>query len=179
MIQMQKKKKQKLNYEKNYGPDNEALKVVKILVAVVLFLLVFYFLAMIMTGEIKFGNKKKETPTEIQYDEILAGETFNKNEEEYYVFYFNFSEKIASTYLIYRDGYLGKTEHFPMYMVDLEKGFNTRYVTKDEEEREEYPESISNLKVTSPTIVKVKDKKVVERIEGKDEVKEFLKNINS
>ena len=177
---MQKKKKQKLNYEKSYGPDNEVLKIVKILIAVVLFLVLFYFLAMIMTGEIKFGNKKKEEEvTQIQYDEILAGETFNKNEDEYYVFYFNFSEKISSTYLIYRDGYVGKSEHFPMYMVDLEKGFNTSYIRNNEEEREEYPESIDKLKVTSPTIVKVKDKKVVERIEGKDKVKEFLKNINS
>jgi len=179
VIQMQKKKKQKLNYEKNYGSDNEVLKIVKILIAVVLFLVVFYFLAMIMTGEIKFGNKKKEeVATKIQYDEILAGETFNKNEEEYYVFYFNFSEKISSNYLTYREEYLKKSEHFPMYMVDLEKGFNTSYIRNNEEEREEYPESIGNLKVTSPTIVKVKDKKVVERMEGKDEVKEFLKNIN-
>jgi len=177
---MQKKKKQKLNYEKNYEPDNEVLKIVKILIAVILFLALFYFFAMIMTGEIKLGNKKKEDEvTQIQYDEILAGETFNKNDEEYYVFYFNFSEKISSSYLTYREGYLSKTEHFPMYMVDLEKGFNTSYIRKDNEEREEYPENIENLKVTSPTIVKVKDKKVVERVEGKDEVKEFLKNINS
>ena len=179
MIQMQKKKKQKLNYDRNYGPDNEVFKIVKILIAVVLFLVVFYFLAMIMTGEIKFGNKKKEEEaTQIQYDEILAGETLNKNEEEYYVLYFNFSEKLSTTYLTYRDGYLGKTEHFPMYMVDLEKGFNTKYI-KNEEEIEEYPENIDELKVVSPTIVKVKDKKVVERVEGKDKVKEFLKNINS
>ncbi len=177
---MQKKKKRKLNYEKNYGPDSEVLKIVKILIAVVLFLVVFYLLAMIMTGEIKFGNKKtKEETTQIQYDEILAGETFNKNEDEYYVLYFNFSEKLSSTYLTYRDGYLEKTEHFPMYMVDLEKGFNTSYVKNNEEEIKEYPENISELKVVNPTIVKVKDKKVVERVEGKDKVKEFLKNINS
>ncbi len=178
---MQKKKKQKLNYEKSYGSDNEVLKIVKILIGVVLFLVVFYFLAMLMTGEIKLGNKGKqeEAATEIQYDEILAGETFTKKESEYYVFYFNFSENIATTYLTYRDGYIGKTDHFPMYMVDLEKGFNTRYITKEDEEREEYPENIDALKVTSPTILKIKDKKVVERIEGKDEVKEFLKALNS
>lgn len=178
---MQKKKKQKLNYEKNYESDNEVLKIVKILVGVILFLVVFYFLAMIMTGEIKLGNKnkKEEEVTEIQYDEILAGETFKQRSSEYYVIYFNFSEKIASTYLAYRDGYVGKTDHFPMYMVDLEKGFNTRYVTKEDEEREGYPENIDDLRVTSPTVLKVKDRKVVERIEGKDEVKEFLKALNS
>ncbi len=179
---MQKKKKQKLNYEKSFNSNNdEILRIIKILVGVILFLVLFYFLAMLMTGEIKFGNKNQNQQEDIviQYDEILAGETFKKSDLEYYVLYFNFSEDISSTYLAYRSSYLEKSEKFPMYMVDLEKGFNASYVQGIGEEDEQYPETIDDLKVSNPTILKIKDKKVVERIEGKDSVKEFLKAISS
>ncbi|MCI8588730.1 MAG: hypothetical protein HFG40_03670 [Bacilli bacterium] len=177
---MQKKKKQKLNYGNSYGSENEISKIIKILIGLCAFLIVFYFLALLMTGEIKLGGKgnQDEKKVEIQYDEIIAGETFTKEEEEYYVFYFNFTEKLSSTYFLYRDSYVEKEEHLPMYLVDLEKGFNKGHVTKDQEEREDHPENIEALKVTSPTIIKIKDKKVVERVEGKDEVVELLKELN-
>lgn len=178
---MMQKKKQKLNYKSSYSSDSEVSKIIKILIGVALFLVVFYFLAMLMTGELKFGNQRKNDITEskIQYDEILAGETLNKNNTEYYVLYFDFSENIASTYLTYRDGYLKKDGSFAMYLVDLEKGFNNKYISSEGENREEYPNNIDNLKVTNPTIVKVKDRKVVERIEGRENVKKFLKDINN
>ncbi len=180
---MQKNKKtnkQKLNYSKsNYSHDTEAWNVVKILVGIVLFLLLFYFLALVMTGEIKFGKQeKKEEETVIQYDEILAGQSFNRMDNEYYVLYFNFSEKISSTYVSYRDAYTDALKGVPMYMVDLENGFNKGYVLNDGEEREELPESIDQLKVQNPTILKFKDHKVVERKEGKEAVTELLKELN-
>lgn len=181
---MQKKKnKKKLNYANTYDSGNEVSRIIKILVGIVLFLAIFYFLALLATGEIKFGNKKteKEKVTEIQYEEILAGQTFTQKEEEYYVLYFNFTDSIGSTYLTYRDGYINQIDSLPMYMVDLEKGFNTRYVKNDEEESEEIkklPNSTDELKVVNPTLLKVKNHKVTERIEGKEEVKKFLKELN-
>lgn len=176
---MQAKKKKNLNYGKNYDGDNEASKIVKILLGVVLFLGLFYFLAMVMTGEIQFGNKKKDKEEVlIQYDEILAGQTFNRSEEEYYVLYYNFSDKIGSTYLAYKDNYSGQYDS-PIYLVNLEDGLNIGYVADDMTEIEEYPENTDNLKVSNPTILKIKEHKVVERITGKDDVKSYLKELNT
>lgn len=179
---MQKKKnKKKLNYANTYNSGNEVSRIIKILVGILLFLAIFYFLALLATGEIKFGNKKKteeEKVTEIQYEEILAGQTFTQKEEEYYVLYFNFTDSIGSTYLTYRDGYINQIDSLPMYMVDLEKGFNTRYLKEEETDYKNKPDSINDLKVINPTVLKVKKHKVVERIEGKEEVKKFLKELN-
>lgn len=180
MQKNKKTKKQKLNYSnKFYDQDNEALKIVKILVGIILFLVIFYLLAMIMTGEIKFGNKAKtEEETVIQYDEILAGQSLNRMDDEYYVLYYNFSEKLSSTYVAYRDAYTQALKGIPMYMVDLENGFNTKYLLKEGEEKVELPEEIDQLKVKNPTILKIKDHKVIERTEGKEAVKNLLKELN-
>ena len=99
-------------------------------------------------------------------------------DEEYYVLYYDFSEKIASTYVTYRDAYTQALKGIPMYMVDLENGFNTGYVLKEGEERVELPEEINQLKVLNPTILKIKDHKVIERTEGKEAVKNLLKELN-
>lgn len=180
MQKNKKTKKQKLNYsQKTYSHDTEAWKVIKILVGIVLFLVVFYLLAMVMTGEIKFGKKEKaKEETVIQYDEILAGQSLNRMDEEYYVLYYNFSEKISSTYVTYRDAYVNSLKGIPMYMVDLENGFNAKYVLQEGEEKVELPEEMDQLKVQNPTILKIKDHKVVERTEGKEDVKNLLKELN-
>lgn len=174
-----KSKKKNLNYRTNSYTDNEATKVVMILVGIVLFLGLFYLLAMVMTGEIKFGKEKKEpTVPEIRYDMILAGQSLNQDVEEYYVLYFDSSEKISDSYISYRDNYVNSTEYLPMYMVDLASGFNTEYIDTGEEERIELPENIKDLKVKDPTILRIKEGKVVDRIEGREEVNEFLKELN-
>jgi len=180
MQKNKKTKKQKLNYSnKIYDHNTEAWRIIKILLGIILFLVFFYLLAMIMTGEIKFGKKEKiEEETVIQYDEILAGQSLNRMDEEYYVLYYDFSEKIASTYVTYRDTYTQALKGIPMYMVDLENGFNTGYVLKEGEERVELPEEINQLKVLNPTILKIKDHKVIERTEGKEAVKNLLKELN-
>ena len=173
-----KRKKQKINYG-NSGSENETKKVAMILIGIAAFLGLFYVLAMMMTGEIRFGKEKKETPeTEIQYDEILAGESLNQLAEEYYVLYYSSSEKVSDSYLSYRDNYVDMQNEYPMYTVDLERGFNTKYLVSGEEEIVDLPEQIKDLKVKSPTILRIKDGKVVERVEGKQEVNEFLKELN-
>ena len=60
MQKNKKTKKQKLNYSnKIYDHNTEAWRIIKILLGIILFLVFFYLLAMIMTGEIKFGKKEK------------------------------------------------------------------------------------------------------------------------
>ena len=82
-----KKQKQKL-YKSNRTPDTGYQTVIKIAVGVLITLILVYFTTAILSGEIKFGSKEKvKEETEIQYQEIIAGESFNRNDKEYYVLF--------------------------------------------------------------------------------------------
>ena len=73
------KKKRLKRIDSGISSENdEMMRMVKILIAVVLVLGAFYLAYAIFSGEISFGKKDDETtPAEIQNIEILAGSTFN------------------------------------------------------------------------------------------------------
>lgn len=171
-----KKNKVKINTTTS---DLEANKIVKILIGVLLVLGITYLIAALITGDIKLGKnqEKEEEEVEIQYEEILAGETFKQHASEYYVMYFNFTDNIAASYLTFKDTYSYKENSLDFYLVDLEKGFNQSFLKNEEEEYNEYPDSIDEIKVTNPTILKISSHKVVERVEGKQEVLNYLSEI--
>lgn len=171
-----KKNKVKINTTTN---DLEVTKVVKILVGVLLVLGITYLIAAFITGDIKLGKKqeKEKTEVEIQYEEILAGETFKQDASEYYVMYFNFTDNIAASYLTFKDTYSYKENSLDFYIVDLEKGFNQTFIKKETEEDKKYADSIDDVKVSNPTILKISNHKVVERVEGKQDVLNYLSEI--
>ncbi len=170
------KKKQKRSYQIHTNSDMEYSKIIKIAIGVILVLGLTYFITAIATGEIKFGNKKKEeTPeTSIQYEEILAGEIFNRSPEEYYVLLFNFTDTFASYYLSLKDNYTKQENTLPIYIVDLEKHLNKDFVLEEGENYTEYPDNLNDLKVSNPTLIKIHDHKVTERINNRDDILNFL-----
>ena len=176
MSKKQKKNKVKIS---STTTDLEISKVIKILVGVLLVLALTYFIAALMTGDIKFCQKEKEEEKEvsIQYEEILAGETFKQDKNEYYVMYFNFTDNVASSYLTFKDTYSYKENSLDFYIVDLEKGFNQDFIKEENGEYKENPSSIEDVRVTNPTILKISNHKVVEQIEGKEEVLKYLTEI--
>ncbi len=176
------KKKTKIKESRNkkdlFGKANyneQVMSGVKIALVVIAVLGIFYLLTAIKTGEIKFGKKEKEPEeVEIQYEEIIAGQILNRKQDEYYVLIFNFTDPQASYYLSLKDSYKQNTEALPFYIVDLEKDFNQSLRINEGEEYKEKPSKITDLKAISPTILKIKNKKVTERIETSEKVLEFL-----
>jgi len=179
---MQKKNTKSTNKKDLYGKanyDEQIVRLVKIAIGVILVLVLVYLLTALATGEIKLGNKKTEETKEstIQYEEIIAGQIMNRQQDEYYVLVFNFTDDEASYYLSLKDSYKQNTDALPFYLVDLEKGFNQSLMLEEGEEYTQKPTNIQDLKVKSPTLLKIKNKKVTERIETNEKVKEYLKKI--
>ena len=170
-----KKKKQKL-YKSNQSTDLEYTRIIKIMLGVAAVLLIVYLVTALATGEIKLGKKKPKTKeeTQIQYQEILAGETFNRNKEEYYVIFYKASDTFASYYETRVGNFNSKSSATTMYIVDLENGLNEKYLISDEEEVN--TQDINSLKVDNPTIIKINNKKSVEVINGRENVIEFFNN---
>ena len=160
----------------NYNEQEKSL--VKISVVVIIVLAAVYFLTALATGEIKLGNSSnKEEEVTIQYEEILAGQVLNRKDKEYYVLLFEFSNENAGRYITLKDNYAQTTDALPLYLVDLEKGFNQKIVAEEDEKYSEKPSNIQDLKVNGTTLLKVKNGKVTDRIETDDLVKEFLSKI--
>lgn len=180
---MKKNKNQKsMNKKDLYGKANyseEIKTVAKIAVGVIIVLALIYLGTALLTGEIKFGSKEKEiTESKIQYEEIIAGQILNRIDEEYYVLLFSFTSSDASRYVSLKDSYLQNTDALPFYIVDLDKKFNESIIASENEEYVDKPSNVTDLKVNGTTILKVKDKKVTERIETDEKVKEYFEKID-
>ena len=150
------------------GDTPETKTIIKIAIGVILFLGVAYFLMGIITGDIKLG-KEQEKVTEIQYDEILAERTFDQKDTEYYVVFYNISEEDMLLDAIIEN--LGYTKE--VYKVDLDKKFNVSYIG----EVNNTPTSLENLKVKSPTLIKIKNGKSNKVVVGVDSIKKKVSTL--
>lgn len=172
---MSKKTKRNL-YQSSNSSDLDYLKGIKIAIGVIVVLVLTYLVTATLTGEIKWGshkNKAVKEETSIQYEEIIAGEVLNRVQDEYYVLLFNFTDTFASYYLSLKDSYTNKEKSLAMYIVDLEKEINKTIVLEGDSYSERV-DVVSDLKVASPTLIKVRNHQVVERINGRNDILNFF-----
>ena len=172
------KKKRKNYYKTTTTTELDYKRVIKIAVGVLLVLGIVYFSTAILSGEIKFNkNNKKEEKTEFIYKEIMAGETFNRSPIDYYVLFYKSSDNFSDYYKQLVDSYKYKSESLPFYFVDLDDKVNEEYLIK-EDDTIEYakPSNISNLKVSTPTIIRIRNKQVFDYIAGRENVLNFFNN---
>ncbi len=167
-----KEKKYKLYNTTSSTDSEEVVKLLKIVGSVIGILLVFYLVFAIYNGEITFTKKEKEKKeVEIQNTEILAGSTFERQENEYYVLYYDFdgdnSIKCNSLYTLYSQN----SSKSKMYLVNLASSFNEKYVTKNIDEVN--AKSISSLKVVDATLVKITNKKAEVIAKGIEELNNY------
>ena len=175
---MKKKTKRNL-YKTNTSSEMEYSKIIKISIGVLIVLGLVYLVTALVMGEIKFGDKTntKKEPADIQYEEIMAGEVLNRSKNEYYVLMFDFTDTYASYYLNLKDRYEMNNSGSYFYILDLEKKVNEEIILK-EGNYTEYPSNISDLKVSSPTLLKINNHKVVTRITGKNNILDFFNDNN-
>ena len=153
--------------EMSSSTSNELLKLFRILFIVIVVLGAFYLLTVAIVG----SDKEEEVETAIQYEEILAGSSFNMRDSEYVVVYYDFTDTELSelTSQIYSYSYTGK---YRLYTVDMSNGFNKPYVTGEDSDKE--PNSAEDLLIKGPTLIKFNEGKVEKYVEGLDKVLEYL-----
>lgn len=156
------------NIESN--AEKQMFTVLKIVFVVLVFLSAFYLLTLLIVSD---GNEDDDETVEtaIQYEEILAGSSLTMNDSEYLVVYYDFSDTglsdLSSAISTYNS--IGTLR---IYTVDMSNGFNSKYVSSDKSNVE--PKSAADLSIKGSTLIKIKDGKVEEYIEGTDEVISYL-----
>ncbi len=167
---MQKNKQRKLIEKQLKNNESPEVKtIIKIVVGIALFFGVVYFGAGILMGDIKL--KKEEKETTIQYSEILAEKTFLQNNSEYYVMYYNFDSNDAELITAVISTL---SKNLTVYTVDLDKHFNSNYIS--DEIKTKKPSNSSELQVKNPTLIRIKNKKVVSFITGLENIVEHASN---
>ena len=128
---------------------------------VIFFVILFLLTEMFITNKSKwFGNNSGEENIVQIENKILAADSLKQTEEEYYVYYYDTEEENAE---IQNKLYSVKEK---IYRVDLHDAMNSNFVA----EASGIVDSIENLKVSDPTLIKVSSEKIVEFYTGKDEI---------
>ena len=157
-ITKEKELKEKNLKKENYS-KKQVINLLKIIISILLTVLVVCLVAKIINGDFKKPEKE-----EIDYTNIVAGQTFTRSEDEYYVLFYD-DEKILDEI-----SPLNET----IYKVDLKSSLNKNIVSEESNSKAVDAES---LKINGTTIIKIADGKNILYIEGYDEVIDHLKGL--
>ena len=143
---------------------------IKLIIGVVLILFVLYYVvAIFITKEIEvsWGNDSaSDNVASSVENKIIAKNVFNQSEIEYYVYFYDFADSDENI-----ENAIGLADAI-VYRVDTGSALNKNYVTEDDGNRN--VTSIEDLKVKSPTLIKVNNDKVTAYYEGGNEILGFL-----
>ena len=126
MLKEQKRLKQERKEVENlFKDDKEVYNVFKIGLGVILFIGIVFVLINILNGNWNILTKKNSQETEIQTNMLMAGNLFNKEENEYLVLAYDMSSEKENYYGALTSNYKG-TMH--LYYLDLSSGFNRKFI---------------------------------------------------
>lgn len=162
-----KKRQESRRIEEVISDDSSLMDKFFIIAGVILFLLCFYILTVYITNKNTDDTKEKEKTVEISKDEIVIGRSLSMGKGEYYVLYYD--GYLSETYNEIVKNYKGE---LPIYKVDMSSPFNSKYSTTEESNKN--PTKISEFKINGPTLMKISNKKVVDYIEGEDNIRTNL-----
>ncbi len=147
------------NKKKNQNKKTEVVNtkieyktVIKTSIIIAIIFGAFYLLTGIITGNISFAP---EPGVQIQYSEILVGETFNREDDNYLVIYFDSTEEDATLYNTYLYNYQLVEGALKYYTVDMAQSLNQPYKAET-----------STLNVTKASELKIGEVAMVEIKEG-------------
>lgn len=163
-------KNKKVRDEDTYIDSGFNLKGALITGTVIVGILVvlYFFMAIFVTEEIDLSNKKESTNntsnnSNYVYNKILASNIFNQQESSYYVYFYDFKNEDYNT--ISTINSVGGI----LYKVDTSSALNSKYIVEDNSNKN--AKTLDELKVKSPTLIKIENDTIVEYYEG-DEIKE-------
>ena len=147
-----------------------------LMVMILIFILVYFLIGVFYTKEIDFkSDKDTKSKDEVTVDNstITLGQLFDQSQDEYYVLVYdvNDDKSIIPSWLSIFES---KNSNATIYKVDSKNKFNSEFLTNENGNKN--ATTYSDLKVKSPTLIKINNKSISEYIEGEDNIKEYFKN---
>lgn len=145
-----------------------------ILILIVLVIVGYLIIGIFVTKTINFGKDKEENKEEVTIDNktILAGQIFDQKESDYYVLIYDVSD--TKNFLgNWKSVYSGKEGALPVYVVDSESKLNAKFISDKESNKE--ATGYEDLKIKSPSLIKISNKIISGYTEGEEEIKKIFK----
>ena len=159
-----KKEGKSLQSNNNIEPPKVEFKKYLIIIGILLLVFVSIYLisGLFITKEIKWFNKDKDNKVETNTNEsILASAIFKQSEEEYYVYFYDFTKPEINI----ENAVNTKLNGQKVYRVDTSSALNSNYVS---ESSNKSAKTLEDLKVVSNTVIKISGNTIVEYYEGKE-----------
>lgn len=165
-------------FQEAIATENEAKKLLKIILIITIIMLIFYGITIIATQ--KADEVKSETTTEeetetadIQYENIIIGTMLNYT-GTYYVLIEAEDDERVTEYESLMSTIESSDDAPTFYKANLTDDFNKQYLAKEENY---YPTDISEFAVTGTTLVKIIDGKIDSVYDNYDAIKNKLNDI--
>ena len=160
-------KKEGKSLEKENLVETNSIKkyLLNIFVIVGVFAIIYLVSALFITKELDWFSKDetKEKDNREVSNAILASAIFKQSEEEYYVYFYDFNEEEKDSEItkLVDNNLMGDK----VYKVNTKSAMNTNYVS---EESNKNAKTLSELKVVSPTLIKISGDTITEYYEKKE-----------
>lgn len=143
-----------------------------ITLCVIAFVLLMFIFTKVKTGEWNLFTKENNITysAEIGTTKVLCGSVLNRIDEEYFVLAYNMSDDEAMLYESILDKYSSSSDVLPFYKLDLSNSRNG-ICTSD---NINISNDINELKVNNPTLLKIKNGKIINYYTTYDSIKNIL-----
>lgn len=156
----------------NNSIKQEIYRIIKLLLIVLVFFSIFYMFTVYLINREEKTPVSNSTNEDINYNEVLAGSSFDLEDKEYIVIYYDTSDKdLKSKMNTLISNYNSKKSTNPIYVVDMNSKFNKKYIGPG---NDVLPTSIDDLSINGPTLIEFNNKKVVNYITSYDNIKKYL-----
>ena len=149
--------------------DNYFKFITTLAVLLIVFVLSYFIIGLFYTNEIDLNKDSEEETEEINVDNgtIMLGQLFDQSEDDYYVLIYDVNDK-ETIIPSWKSVYEAKENALKIYVVDSKKKFNSKYIT--DKNGNKNATSLDNLKVVSPTLIRITNKKITDYIESEDNI---------
>lgn len=142
--------------------QNQVKKLVIITLVLVFIICLIYILsALFVTKELDWFEKDDDQTQPLVTNTILASEIFKQKEEEYYVYFYDYTDEDNQV----STSVSSKLSSQKVYKVDTSSALNNKYVS---EESNKSAKKLEDLKVKAPTVIKVSGEEIVTYYEGNE-----------
>lgn len=150
--------------------EQEVFRFIKILIVVVALVFGVYLFTNAFVSK-EYDIKKDGQKGEIDSSKIVVGSILNRGSDDYFVLAYKSKDINAPLFSTYYGMYTQKEDSLSIYIVDLDNELNKDYYS---DEAKTNISTIADIKLSSPTLLRVKNHKIVKTATNIEDIKSTL-----
>lgn len=149
--------------------DDKIKSIIYTIIGVFVFFGLMYLcvLGLNKLGAFEEGYTKPQSNVEFDYEKIMIGSVFNREEQTYYVLFDNYKDNKVDSYI----NSLVDELDYTVYKVDMSLSENSSHIS---ETANKSASKSSELEINDITLIKITNGKIVKYLTGIDDIESYL-----